>query len=297
MPELPEVETIKSDLEKSLVGRKIVDVNFLWNGILKEMTVADFKKIVIGQKVKVVGRRAKNLYLELEDGQFLLIHLKMTGHLIFTDDCWKVDEQGRWLKIGGKESPMYDPLNQFIRVIFSLDKGKILAFSDLRKFAYLKLVDKKTLNKVLSEYGPEPFSKEFTPVYLKEVLEKKKLPIKKVLMDQALIAGIGNIYADEILWESKIHPLSISNQIPKVKVDEIYHAIKKILNKAIELRGTSTSDFRDTKGKKGKFGEIISVYRRNGLPCQRDGRPIKRITLGSRGTHFCDFCQVRYPNV
>lgn len=294
MPELPEVETIKSDLAGNVAGKTITGVNFLWDGILKEMPTADFKKIVIGKKIVSVERRAKNIYLELSGGVYLLFHMKMTGHLIFTDDCWKVDVAGKWLHVGAKESPMYDPLNQYIRMIFSLSDGKILAFSDLRKFAYLKLLDKKGLEKALSSYGPEPFSKEFTLEYLTGIFAKKKIAIKKVLMDQSLIAGIGNIYADEILWKSRVHPLTPAASLSPTETDAIYKNIKEILAKAIKLRGTSTSDFRDTEGKKGKFGEVLGVYRRTGLPCPNDGTPIKRIVVGGRGTHFCPKEQVQH---
>lgn len=294
MPELPEVETIKSDLARNVAGKTITGINFLWDGILKEMPTVDFKKIVIGKKIIAVERRAKNIYLELSGGVFLLFHMKMTGHLIYTDDCWKVDAAGKWLHVGAKESPMYDPLNQYIRMIFYLTGGKILAFSDLRKFAYLKLLDKSGLEKALSNYGPEPFSNEFTQEYLAGIFAKKKVAIKKVLMDQTLIAGIGNIYADEILWKSKVHPLTPAASLSPAETDTIYKNIKEVLAQAIKLRGTSTSDFRDTEGKKGKFGEVLGVYRRTGLPCPNDGTPIKRIVVGGRGTHFCPKEQVQH---
>lgn len=293
MPELPEVETIRTDLEKNIIGKKITDVDFLWEGTLKEMSVTDFKKIVIGKKFVATGRRAKNIYTELEGGVYLLFHMKMTGHLIYTDNCWKVDEKGKWIRHEQKESPMYDPLNQYIRVIFSLSGDKILAFSDLRKFGYLKLLDKEGLKFALSNYGPEPLGKDFTFEYLKDLLSRKSLAIKKVLMDQSLIAGIGNIYADEILFKAKIHPLTSANKFNPSETKKLYDSIKDILTKAIKLRGTSTSDFRDTEGKKGRFGETLSVYRRTGLPCPNDGTPIERIVVGGRGTHFCPLEQVR----
>jgi formamidopyrimidine-DNA glycosylase len=292
MPELPEVETIRADLEKNLVGRKITGVQFLWNGILKDTPQELFTKAVTGETIININRRAKNLDIELSNGLYLLFHMKMTGHLIYTDSYWKVDKNGKWEHHEGQKSPLYDPLNQYIRMIFSLDNGKILAFSDLRKFAYLKLLDKEGLEKAYKNYGPEPLSKDFSEEYFGKLLSQKKTAIKTVLMDQENIAGIGNIYADEILFESKVHPLQPANTIPIEKVSAMYQTIRNILAKAVKFRGTSTSDFRDTEGKKGGFGEVLKVYRRTGLPCPNDGTPIKRITVGGRGTHFCPKEQV-----
>lgn len=291
MPELPEVETIKSDLSKNLVGKKITGVDFLWTGILKNISVKDFIKQAVGQRILGVRRRAKNIDIMLSNNMYLLFHMKMTGHLIYTDDCWRVDSDGRWIHQGDKESPLYDPLNQYIRVIFYLDAGKILAFSDLRKFAYLKLLSEDELEKSYRQYGPEPFSAKFSVGYLKDILSKKKVAIKKVLMDQKQIAGIGNIYADEILWEVKIHPLTLANKISDDKIEKLHHVIQKILKEAILKRGTSISDFRDLDGKKGEYGKLLKAYRQTGLPCSRDRTPIERISVGGRGTHFCPTCQ------
>lgn len=291
MPELPEVETIKRDLDKILVGRRITGIDFLWSGILKGYEPNDFGKIVIGKKVVSIIRRAKNLAIVLEDGVNLLFHMKMTGHLIYTDNCWEVDGSGKWIHREDKESPLYDPLNQFIRVIFHLDNGKILAFSDLRKFAYVKLLDEAGLKEALGGYGPEPLSTDFNLKYLTEAFAKKRVAIKKVLMDQKIIAGIGNIYADEILWATKIHPLTKASELSAAEIESLIAETVRILRKSITLKGTSTSDFRDTSGKKGGYGNELRVYKRNGLPCERDGFPISRIVVGGRGTHFCPKCQ------
>jgi formamidopyrimidine-DNA glycosylase len=290
MPELPEVETIKKDLEQKIVGAKITDVNFLWNGILKNENIENFKKSVIGLTISGVNRRAKNLNVRLNGGLNLLFHMKMTGHLIVTDSHWQVDKNGRWLPHESEKSPLTEPLNQYIRVIFSLDNGKIVAFSDLRKFGYVKLVSDAELQKIYKEYGPEPFSEEFNVDYLEKILVSKNMPIKKVLMDQKLVAGIGNIYADEILHESKIHPLKKASDLTKTDIKKIFESTRRILKEAVKLRGTSVSDFRDTNGEKGSFGNNLKVYRRVGLPCECGGK-VERITLGGRGTHFCSKCQ------
>lgn len=292
MPELPEVETIRRDLIKNVGGRRITGVNFLWSGILKGISPDKFTGLISGRVIKDVQRRAKNLAIILDDGNALLFHMKMTGHLIVTGNDWEVDSQGRWISKDKNQSPLKDPLNQYIRVIFSLDNGKILAFSDLRKFAYVKYLDQGELVKVFEEYGPEPLTDEFSAEYLITIFAKKKLPIKKVLMDQTLIAGIGNIYADEILYDSKIHPFTKASSLTETEIRQIYKSTREILSKAVELRGTSTSDFRDTEGKKGRYGDVLKVYRRNGKPCFKDGVEIERITVGGRGTHYCPKEQV-----
>lgn len=290
MPELPEVETIKNDLQEKIIGQKIVSVFPLWKEIVKDIPFDKFKEQVEGRKIISVERRAKNLTVKLSDGLNLLIHLKMTGHLLLAEDTAEVSESGRWLKAKNKDLTN-DRQNQFIRIIFYLSGREMLAMSDMRKFAYIKLVDDKDLKKFLSQYGPEPFSSDFMPEKLAEILKNKKTAIKKVLMDQTLVAGIGNIYADEILYESKIHPLSASNKVSDKDAEVLYKNIKKVLKKAIEKRGTSTSDFRDIDGKKGTFGDLRNVYRRTDLPCPGCGGPVKRITIGGRGTHFCPKCQ------
>ncbi len=290
MPELPEVETVKNDLKSKITGTKIVSVSALWPGIVKDIPYEVFVKQVQGVEVEDVRRRAKNLIIKLSNGMNLLVHLKMTGHFMIAEDSAEVSSEGKWIKAKNKNL-IDDRQNQFIRIIFHLDNGTILAMSDMRKFAYIKLVDDKELEKFLASYGPEPFSSEFTERKLASILKSKNIAVKKILMDQSQIAGIGNIYADEILWAARVHPLSVSSKLSDKDIEAIYQNIKKILKLAIEKRGTSTSDFRDTEGKKGKFGDLRNVYRKTDLPCPECGGPVKKITVGGRGTHFCPVCQ------
>ncbi|MDO8507085.1 MAG: bifunctional DNA-formamidopyrimidine glycosylase/DNA-(apurinic or apyrimidinic site) lyase [bacterium] len=290
MPELPEVETIKNDLQDKIIGKKIISIFPLWKEIVKDIPFDAFAGQVEGQKIAAVERRAKNLIIKLSGGLSLLIHLKMTGHFLLSEDSAEVSQDGRWIKAENKNLTD-DKQNQYVRIIFRLDNGQMLAMSDLRKFAYIKLVDDKELKTFLDKYGPEPFDKDFTAEKLGEILSKKKTAIKKVLMDQSQIAGIGNIYADEILWASRVHPLSLANKLPKKDVEAIYKHTKKILSESLKRRGTSTSDFRDTSGQPGTFGDFRNVYRRTDLPCPVCGGPIRRISLGGRGTHFCPTCQ------
>lgn len=294
MPELPEVETIKNDLQKLIVGKEIVGISSEFPDIVK-MDFTAFKKEVTGSKITDVRRRAKNLIIALENSNlstpahnFLLIHFKMSGHVIVTSAEREI-KNGTWLK---RDGDFADPQNQFVRIQFFLDDGNQIAFSDLRRFGYIKLVTKEELNKFLGEYGPEPLEKGFKIDILANILKSKKGPVKKILMDQKLIAGIGNIYADEILFEAKIHPQKPANSLDKNQIKMLYDSILKILKLALKNRGTSTSDYRDASGQKGNYGNIRKVYRKTGEPCpHKCGGKVERISLGGRGTHFCPKCQ------
>lgn len=291
MPELPEVETIKNGLTKSIVGKNITDINFLWPGILRNSTIKEFRTKVIDQKIMTVERRAKNIDISLANGYSLLFHMKMTGHLILANGKIKIGDDGKWIFGKNYMGPLSDPFNQYIRVVFWLSDGNIVAFSDLRKFAYIKLLAKNELDKFYSGYGPEPLSREFSLIYLKNILVGKRVAIKKLLIDQRQIAGIGNIYADEILWEARIHPLMISANLDDKMITKLHIAIIKILKEAVKLKGTSTSDYRDISGAKGKYGDALKVYRRTGEPCPRDNAKIERVKIGGRSSHFCPKCQ------
>lgn len=263
MPELPEVETTVKGLQKVL-NRAFVDI---WTDIGK------FKKLkqLKGKKVKKIWRRGKNIIFEFSDGYSLLIHQKMTGHFLY----------GNWKR---------DKANKYIHLKFLLDNKKILALSDLRKFAKAELWKTQDLIKKLSFLGPEPLSKSFTFNKFKEII-KKKGRIKQLLMNQELIAGIGNIYSDEILWQAKVHPFKQAFELTEKELKDIYRYIKVVLKKAVKLGGTSISDYRDTKGEKGSFEKIRKIYRREGENCSRCRTKIKRAKLGSRSTHFCSQCQ------
>jgi formamidopyrimidine-DNA glycosylase len=290
MPELPEVETIKNDLSQKIINAKINDFQTLWPGILKDITIDDFKKNITGQKIVNVERRAKLLIIRLENNYQILFHLKMTGHLLITPADEKITKTGNWLNQSGS---LKDPLNQYIRAIFWLDNNKIIAFSDLRKFGYIKLADPEKLSEILKNYGPEPFSKDFNVQYLSEKFKKKSIAIKKALMDQSIIAGIGNIYADEILFATRIHPETPACKLTPSQLSEVIEKTKLILQESIELRGTSTSDYRDTEGKKGEFMKRLKVYKQTNKNCKICQEPIERIVVGGRGTHYCPKCQVK----
>lgn len=290
MPELPEVETITRDLKEKLIGHTITDFFTYWPKMLGGMTENSFKKEILNEKIIGVERRAKNIIIQLSNNKNMLFHMKMTGHLIYTTNNHEVNKEGKWVE--PEKTNFSDPYNQCIRLIFYLDKGKILAFSDLRKFGYVKIFNEDDLNKEFKKYGPEPFSKDFNSEYLIKAFKNRNVAIKKVLMDQRIIAGIGNIYADEILWDAEIHPEKKVCYLKESEIENIIKSTKKILQKAIKMRGTSTSDFRDTSGEKGAFGKFLKAYQRTGQKCERDDGVIERIVVGGRGTHYCPVHQI-----
>jgi len=349
MPELPEVETTTKGLKSKVLNLTIKGV---WTDLdtkdkRKHDTVANpkyfnvFKKEVPGKKIVSVQRIAKNILINLSSGKSILIHLKMTGHLLYGDYQYDKKEN-KWLpsnKEGSEEAgeegseevsaspsrssstpsnnplntlsskitnktknrnPLSDPFNRFVHFVFLLSNGKSLAFSDMRKFGKITLIEtvnaKKNqgaeyVNKHLKNIGPDPLSKSFDFFVLKERLQKKPLgKIKSVLMDQGIIAGIGNIYSDEILCATGIHPERKSETLNDKEIKSILRAMKKILKKGIDLGGDSMSDYRDINGKKGRFQLHHKVYRRTGEKCLKKnckGKITRKIVNG-RSAHFCD---------
>jgi formamidopyrimidine-DNA glycosylase len=290
MPELPEVETTVRDLKKKVLGRTFVDswTDFPKN-IKKPKNFRDFAAGIKNRKILDAGRRAKNILIYLSGGKIMLIHQKMTGHLLLGK--WK-KENNRWLPLA--EGPIsQDPRNGFLHLILFLDDGCQLALSDMRKFAKIELWDKASLEN--SEYfktlGPEPLEKDFTLKKFREILPHKG-KIKQILMDQTVISGIGNIYADEILWASGIRPERDVSSLNPAEIKKIHLSIKEILLKSIRLKGDSFSDYRLLSGEKGGYQNVQNVYRREKKLCPRgDKGVIQRIKIGGRSAHFCPKCQ------
>ncbi|OHA15222.1 MAG: DNA-formamidopyrimidine glycosylase [Candidatus Tagabacteria bacterium RIFCSPLOWO2_01_FULL_42_9] len=279
MPELPEAQTIVSDLKKVLPGLKITG---FWTDI------ASFGKIkdkAAGKKILGLERKGKNILIHLSDNLTLLVHQKMTGHLLYgkwqkKNNAWKSMIQG----------PLNDPENRFIHLLFFLSNGYQLALCDMRKFAKALTwpTDKLTRLKDIKNLGPDPFDKNFTFGRFKEIISKKSGKIKTVLMDQSLISGIGNIYSDEILWFSAVHPLKPAKKLKEKEIKKIYRTIRFILKKAIRARGSSYIDYRDAFGRKGKYQEMHCVYQMTGMKCKKkDGGIIEKIKIGGRSAHFC----------
>ncbi len=319
MPELPEVQTTVSGLKKVLPKLKITDV---WSDLpkrkhahrnretIKDLTYFnEFKKEIIGKKVIDVKRRAKNILIQLSgpstklgvNNQTILIHMKMTGHLLYGKYTYINPSTGSTSSLQAKlgagtwkpteHGPLEDPYNRFIHAVFSLSNGKHLAFSDARKFGKIVLVqtDKIYESSHLKDLGPEPLEKSFTFEKFKERLAKKpNQKIKIVLMDQSVISGIGNIYSDEILWHAGIHPEERMKHISKRKQKKMFQAMKKVLKKGIDFGGDSLSDYRNIKGEPGKFQLHHEAYQRTGEKCRKnDGGVILRKMIGGRSAHFC----------
>jgi len=270
MPELPEVETIKLGLLDKVLGKEIKDVD-IKEPKLVSFEVTKFKKAVSGAVISNVRRRAKLLILDLSNKNSVIIHLKLTGQLIYQ----------------GKEG-------KSTRAIFYFTDGTRLVFNDWRKFGYFKLVPTDKVEEFFQkqEFGPEPLEKNFTLECFYKILKKKpKSKIKPFLMDQKNIAGIGNIYSDESLFDAGISPLRLIKDLSEEEVKKLYKSIIKILKEAIRYKGSSVDAYVDIEGGKGQFVPHLKVYRRTGQKCFRCGGTIKRITLGGRGTHFCPKCQ------
>ena len=296
MPELPEVQTTVNGLNKKVLNRAFVDVWSDWKKTVKRpKSFEDFKKELKNKKIKKIWRRAKNVIFDLSDGPALsgaegyslLVHQKMTGHLLV----------GEWKKVDNKwkpvdiKSPLNDPYNRFLHLIFFLDNNLMIALSDARKFAKVELWKSEELKKELDKLGPEPLDKSFTFEKFKEVLKGKTGRVKQIIMNPEIIAGIGNIYASEALWHAKIHPEKSVAKLSEKELKSLYEAIKKVLELGVKLGGESFSDYRKPDGTKGDFDTERKAYRREGQKCNRCGNKIKRIKFGQRSALFCPACQ------
>ncbi len=286
MPELPEVESSVRFLKNKVLGRTFVDV---WidspkTASLKGSLKGDFKKELKGKKIKDLKRKGKNIIFLLDKELSLLIHLKMTGHLLL----------GEWKKVSGdfvsqKEGPLKeDKMNGYIRALFYFKEEEQMALSDLRKFAKVELWKKEELEENLKSIGPDPLSlslKDF------KSLLKGSRNIKTLLMDQEVISGIGNIYVVEALFLSKIHPLRRSDNLSEKEKEKLYYSVKEVLKEGLKYKGDSVSDFRLPDGSKGSYQTVQKVYSRKGEPCFKCQNKIEKIKVSNRGTYFCPKCQ------
>ena len=287
MPELPEVQTTVDGLKKKIIKRRITGVWFDVPKLIKKPKPSEFKKQIKGLTVTDIERRGKNILIYL-NSKILLIHMKMTGHLLYGK--WSIQKTRPLPTING---PLQEKVNDYIHIIFYLDNGYQFALSDLRKFAKVLLGEKNEIENSpdLAKIGPDPLDKSFKVEKFIKLIKSKNGKIKQVLMNQEIISGIGNIYSDEILWSAKVHPLKEAKKLTLKELKDIYRETLRILKKAVELKGTSISDYRDFSGKPGLYADKRLVYRREGQPCRRCGTLIKRVKMGSRSTHFCPKCQ------
>jgi formamidopyrimidine-DNA glycosylase len=278
LPELPEVETIKRDLETLVVGKKITKIEIIpdpkgFRALRRFPSREAFIREVEGRIITSIGRRGKYLLFGLDSGDKIIIHLGMNGQLLYR--ARKTDRE------------------DFTRVAFILD-GDELRFTDARKLGELYLFSPGRYEDLdVSTRGPEPLSDAFTPGYLAKILAKRKKAIKPVLMDQDVVAGIGNIYSDEILFEARIHPQRPASSLGSREIGRLHQAAQGVLERAIQMRGTSARDerFVDAFGRQGNFQSQLKVYQRTEQPCFVCGQPISTSKLGGRSAHFCPRCQ------
>lgn len=271
MPELPEVETIVRGLRDDIVGRVFGRVTLFWPRQIVIPAPGEFMARLPGQRVLNLSRRGKFIVFQLTQDA-LLIHLKMTGRLYVTPSNAPISRDDRW-----------------VRVVFNLDNGHKMRFSDARKFGRLYLV--KQIGEVTGKLGPEPLSEDFTPEVFGEMVIRRQRAIKMLLLDQQIVAGIGNIYADEALWEAQIDPRRKANTLNEMEIARLHAAIRLVLQKGIDYQGASVNWYRKADGSRGDSQEHFNVYAREAKSCTRCGASLTKIWLGQRGTHFCPTCQ------
>ena len=287
MPELPEVETVRSGLNRFLPGREITAVDYSWPKSFPNDPM-DVKRFLIGSKVVEVKRRAKVLLIALDSGYSLVIHLKMTGQLVF---------RGLYDRFGAGHptSSLVDELpDRSTRANFTFKDGSHLFFNDQRKFGWIRLIPTTELLNIdfMKKFGPEPLDDAFTWQGLRERLHRRaNTSIKAALLDQTVLAGIGNIYADESLWAARIHPAKIVKSLTDIQIKRLFIAIQSILTLALAKGGSTDRNYVDAEGRKGSYLGFASVFRREGQPCPRCKRIIQKTKVAGRGTHLCPHCQ------
>lgn len=272
MPELPEVETVKRTLLPLTVSKTIERVEVFWENIIKKPDVATFTETLQGQTVHDIERRGKFLKFLLDD-YVLVSHLRMEGRY--------------------RVAPASVPLEPHTHVIFHFHDGTQLRYRDVRKFGTMHLFKAGEEEKELplAKLGPEPFSSAFTPTFLMDKLKKTNRTIKSVLLDQTVVAGLGNIYVDEALFRSRLHPERSASTLTAEEIERLHREIAETLEEAIGHGGSTVRSYVNTEGKAGTFQQQLFVYGRKGEPCKRCGHPVQKITVAGRGTHYCARCQ------
>jgi formamidopyrimidine-DNA glycosylase len=283
VPELPEVETIRTQLEPALVGQRIERVKVLDERWTRPLPPRPLERACVGRLIESVGRRGKYLVLGLEDDRWLAMHLRMTGNLL-------VDER----RLGGERLYEGDADDRHLRALISLDGGAELRFVDPRRFGHAIALQNGELEDYLdARLGVEPLSSEFTAEKLAELAAGRRAPLKSFLLDQRSVAGIGNIYADEALFRARLHPLSPAGSMRIEHCEELRDGIVGALEAGLRNGGASVDDYVDARGETGSMQDEFLVHTREGEPCQRCGAEIRRIVLAGRSTYFCPGCQRR----
>jgi formamidopyrimidine-DNA glycosylase len=307
MPELPEVQTVVTELHRKLKGLEIQSVEVRKPKIIaigpgtvsnirldEKAKAKQFSDMLTGHSFRSVKRRAKLLIFDLSGPLTMLVHLKMTGQFIFEDKVLKKKTGSKYRILNKLTAPLVQLPSKYTHVIFQFTNGSTLYFNDLRQFGYLKLVRDDELNQVkdLQGYGPEPLEKQFTFEMFKKQIERyPNRTIKQSLLDSTIIAGIGNIYSDEILFHAKVQPERVVDTLSLKELKAIYTHIGPVLKAGIKYKGSSVGDFVRTDGKWGSMGKFHYVYGRRKQPCKVCGTIILTVKLGGRTASFCPSCQ------
>ncbi|MBI2351157.1 MAG: bifunctional DNA-formamidopyrimidine glycosylase/DNA-(apurinic or apyrimidinic site) lyase [Deltaproteobacteria bacterium] len=296
MPELPEVETIRRGLVRKITGRLIVDVSFGSRDAIRRiinMPPKKFLRKLKRRKITGLRRRGKFIIFELES-HFLVIHLGMTGQLTLRDPR-KNDEPFVRHPATGLQRTRQHPPDRHTHVAFFLENGNSLLYRDTRQFGRMFLVRSADYKDFFGKLGLEPFTPQYRLCAFAERLKKRRLPIKALLLDQSFVAGVGNIYADEALFEAGIHPARLACSLLPDEQERLFKALSLVLRRGIRYGGTSFRDYVNAQGETGQNQEDLRVYGREGQPCFRCGGPVTKIMLRQRGTHFCSACQRPHP--
>lgn len=273
MPELPEVETVRRGLSRAIKHRTIQQVDIRYHGLIKRDKTL-FEQALMGKTIEAIKRRGKYLLFDLGD-LTLISHLRMEGkYLIFPNEV---------------------PENKHFHSFFYLDNQETLVYQDVRKFGTMDLVETSQIEDFFKKkrLGPEPNETEFLLQDFSKALKKSKKKIKSHLLDQTLVAGLGNIYVDEVLWSAKIHPERLSNSLSDTEISALHHDIISILQLGIAKGGSTIRTYKNALGESGKMQDYLNVYQKVGQPCVRCLTPIEKIKVGGRGTHICSSCQIR----
>ena len=287
MPELPEVETVKRGLNKLIINRKVISATSD-NPKSFPNSTTDVSEFLVGATVVEARRRAKVLMIDLSSSYTLVIHLKMTGQLVF------VDNEKRFGAGHPNDSLVGNLPDKSTRVIIEFADGSHLYFNDQRKFGWVRLIPTVEVPNIdfMKKVGPEPLEDSFTPEDF--ILRFRKRPganIKAAILDQTVIAGVGNIYADESLWGAKIHPKRLVKNISDDELRQLYSEVREVMNLSIEKGGSTNRNYVNAEGKKGSYMDFARVFRREGLECPRCGTEIIKLRVAGRGTHICPNCQ------
>ncbi len=276
MPELPEVENAACSLAAQVQGQRIARVTKLdWERMVETPAVAEFLALLEGREIRRIGRRAKWIVITLDSGWTLALHLRMSGYLTV-------------------HGPEAQP-DRYTHLVLLLDDGRQIFFHDTRKFGRARLLDAQGLAALEGAHGVEPLTDGFTPAALGQLLRARRARLKPLLLDQGVIAGIGNIYADESLWYAQLHPLRPSDSLADDEVARLHSGIRLVLLEGIANGGSTLRDYRNSYGESGSNQEHFNVYDREGRPCPRCGATILRTVVGQRGTHLCPVCQRLEP--